>query len=73
MKASAPGGTAIRTAKGESSPPSFGPNWDEAIAWGVDVTLILENLALTPSERLRQLQRVVDFHQKLREARRVGP
>ncbi len=55
-----------------SALPSYGPGWDEAIRFGVDVTLLLENLALTPTERLRRLEQVADFHAMLREARRVG-
>jgi hypothetical protein len=35
--------------------PSFGPAWDAAIAYGIDVTLLERNLELTPSERLLQL------------------
>ena len=34
---------------------SFGPGWDAAVAAGVDVVLLLENLALPPKERLRLL------------------
>jgi hypothetical protein len=34
--------------------PSYGADWDSAIELGVDVTLILRNLELTPHERLRQ-------------------
>jgi hypothetical protein len=51
--------------------PSYGPDWDRAIDFGIDVTLLLENLELTPAERLRRLQQVSDFHALLREARRV--
>lgn len=35
--------------------PSFGPDWDLAVATGIDVSLLLENLALSASERLRRL------------------
>jgi hypothetical protein len=35
--------------------PSYGPAWDAAIEYGVDVTLLERNLTLTPSERLSQL------------------
>ena len=34
---------------------SFGPGWNAAIAAGVDVALLLENLGLSPAERLRRL------------------
>ena len=50
--------------------PSYGPAWEAAIDYGVDVTLLLENLALTPAQRLARLQRVVRFHAVLRHARR---
>ena len=52
--------------------PSYGPDWDRAIDFGIDVTLLLENLALSPAERLRRLQQTVEFHALLREARRTG-
>ena len=48
--------------------PSYGPDWDRAIEFGIDVTLLLENLARTPAERLARLQQVVEFHALLREA-----
>lgn len=48
---------------------SFGPDWDAAIAYGIDVSLLLENLSLTPAQRLRRLQQVVEFHEQLRKAR----
>lgn len=51
--------------------PSYGPDWDRAIDFGVDVTLLLENLALSPAERLKRLQQVVEFHSLLRNARRA--
>jgi hypothetical protein len=52
--------------------PSYGPDWERAIEFGVDVVLLLENLARTPAERLRRLQQVADFHALLRDARRAG-
>jgi len=51
---------------------SYGPEWDRAIAFGIDVTLLLENLALTPLERLLRLQQAADFHALLREGRDAG-
>lgn len=50
--------------------PSYGPDWDRAIAFGIDVTLLLENLERTPAERLARLQQMVDFHALLRGAGR---
>lgn len=52
--------------------PSYGPDWDRAIAFGIDVTLLLENLARTPTERLLRLQQVADFHALAREGRDAG-
>lgn len=52
--------------------PSYGPDWERAIEFGVDVTLLLENLARTPAERLRRLQQVAEFHELLRGARHAG-
>ncbi|MHB8876750.1 MAG: hypothetical protein ACYC8T_23900 [Myxococcaceae bacterium] len=49
--------------------PSYGSDWDAAIAYGLDVSLLLENLALTPAQRLARLQQVVEFHELLRSAR----
>jgi hypothetical protein len=53
--------------------PSYGPGWDAAIAFGIDVSLLLENLDLTPTERLRRLQQVASFHAMLKNARRAVP
>jgi hypothetical protein len=52
--------------------PSFGPHWDFAITQGLDVSLLLENLTLTPAQRLSRLQQVVAFHALLRNARRIS-
>jgi hypothetical protein len=41
--------------------PSYGPDWDAAIAAGVDVTMIEQNLQLTPAERVRQMEEAVGF------------
>lgn len=41
--------------------PSYGPDWDAAIAAGIDVTMIEQNLRLTPAERLRQMEEAVCF------------
>lgn len=49
--------------------PSHGPDWDAAIEYGIDVSLLLENLALTPGQRLERLQQMVEFHEHLRKAR----
>lgn len=36
--------------------PSYGPDWDAAIEYGIDVFLLEANLALTPEQRLLQLE-----------------
>ncbi|MFP2927414.1 hypothetical protein ACLESO_19885 [Pyxidicoccus sp. 3LG] len=46
--------------------PSYGPDWDAAIEAGVDVSLLLENLELTPTERIEQLQRMTELYEALR-------
>ncbi|WP_257462488.1 hypothetical protein [Archangium lipolyticum] len=46
--------------------PSYGPDWDAAIDAGVDVSLLEENLHLTPTERLEQLQRMTELYEALR-------
>ncbi len=42
--------------RGPSRGPSHGPNWDAAIEFGIDVTLLERNLRLTPTERVLQHQ-----------------
>ncbi|WP_253979211.1 hypothetical protein [Pyxidicoccus xibeiensis] len=46
--------------------PSHGPDWDAAIEAGVDVSLLEENLQLTPTERIEQLQRMTELYEALR-------
>jgi hypothetical protein len=46
--------------------PSYGPDWDAAIEAGVDVSLLEENLRLSPTERLEQLQRMTELYEFLR-------
>ena len=41
--------------------PSYGRDWDTAIAAGVDVTMIEQNLRLTPAERIQQMEAAVCF------------
>jgi hypothetical protein len=45
---------------------SYGPEWATAIEAGVDVSLLVENLRLTPTERLEQLQRMTELYEALR-------
>lgn len=48
---------------------------ERAIAFGVDITLLIENLRLTPTERLRRgekiLASVVAFQEEVRRARQL--
>jgi hypothetical protein len=46
--------------------PSYGPDWDAAIEQGVDVSLLEENLRLSPTERIEQLQRMTELYEALR-------
>lgn len=43
-----------------------------AIAAGVDVSVLVENLRLTPTERIEQLQSVIGFFEELQRARESG-
>lgn len=46
--------------------PSYGPRWDAAIEYGIDVTLIEHNLALSVTDRLRQLDDMLATYFALR-------
>jgi len=48
--------------------PPPGSKLAEAKGFGVDLTLLLENLALTPAERLEKLQAAQIFYEELRRA-----
>jgi len=52
--------------------PSYGPHWDAAIDAGVDVSLLLHNLELTPTERIEQLQRMTELYEALRPKDAAG-
>ncbi len=41
----------------------------ERIEFGIDITLLEENLRLTPTERLEQLVRMVEFSEELKLAK----
>lgn len=45
---------------------SFGPDWDAAIAYGIDVSLLERNLALTVEERILQLDAMTQLRELLR-------
>lgn len=46
--------------------PSLGPDWDAAIDAGIDVSLILENLDLSPTARVQLLESLLTESQALR-------
>lgn len=58
------------------APPERPANaWQRAIDFGIDVSLLEENLRLTPDERLQQLmamQRLFDMVQAERSEARAG-
>lgn len=46
--------------------PSFGPAWDAAIDYGIDVAQLELNLELTPEQRIVQLMELLRLHEQLR-------
>jgi hypothetical protein len=48
--------------------PPPGSKLAAAKEFGIDLTLLLENLALSPTERLQKLQAAGAFHEELRRA-----
>ncbi len=53
-------------------PPDAGPAWSAAYQAGVDMSLIEESLRMTPSERLRDHQRALDFVLMLEQSRKTN-
>ncbi|MEW5741301.1 MAG: hypothetical protein AB1938_20430 [Myxococcota bacterium] len=49
--------------------PGYGPDWDAAVAWGIDVSLLERNLALTVEQRLLQLHEMSRLYELLRPHR----
>ena len=49
--------------------PSPGPRWDAAIEYGIDVTLLERNLQLSVTERLLQLDDMLETYFALRPSR----
>ena len=49
---------------------SIGPAWQEAEAYGVDMSLLESNLLLTPLERIRSHARALNEVLMLRQAER---
>ena len=52
--------------------PSYGPYWDAAIDFGIDVVLLLRNLELTPTERVQQLQAMTELFESIGGPRKEG-
>lgn len=48
--------------------PPPGSKLASAKEFGIDLTLLLENLAITPTERLQKAFSVAAFHHELRQA-----
>ncbi len=48
--------------------PSYGPDWDSAIEFGIDVSMIEANLAMTFEERFRESVRLTRFAKTLEVA-----
>jgi hypothetical protein len=55
--------------------PNRGPAWDAAIEFGIDVFLLEANLALTPEQRLMQLDDMLRLAEEFDVAREAlyGP
>lgn len=49
--------------------PSYGPDWDAAIEFGIDVSLIEENLTKSHAERFRESVQMTQFANQLAAAR----
>jgi len=49
-------------------PADAGPAWRAAHAAGIDMSLVEDSLRLTPEQRLREHQQVIDFLLEVQEA-----
>ncbi|MFT3839516.1 MAG: hypothetical protein QM723_21210 [Myxococcaceae bacterium] len=47
--------------------PSAGPDWDRAVEMGIDVSLLVENLKLTPTQRLERLESLLNELEELKQ------
>jgi hypothetical protein len=54
----------------EQTPPELADAIREAVEYGIDISLLRANLALTPGERLRRHQIALNTVEMLREAER---
>lgn len=48
---------------------SYGPDWDAALAFGIDGALLEENLAMTPQQRLEALMDLIRLAEENDRAR----
>jgi len=62
----------MRTPEEKLLDPRPGSKIAEAKEFGIDLTLIVENLRLTPEQRLRKLQSAMNSFERLREAARLS-
>jgi hypothetical protein len=44
------------------------PDLQHAVEFGIDLTLLIENLSLTPTERIRKLQAAIEVFEEFRKA-----
>ncbi len=51
---------------------SYGPEWDAAVEFGIDVSLIESNAELTPAERIQELVAMNRLHEEI-QARTLSP
>ncbi len=58
----------MTTAEERLRNPLPGGAIEAARDYGIDLTLIIERLRLTPDERIRDLQRFMQFMEKMRQA-----
>jgi len=64
------GATSEQSRPQEQTPPEPTDAIREAVEYGVDISLLRANLALTPAERLRRHQIALNTVEMLREAKR---
>ena len=64
------GATSEQSRPQEQTPPEPPDAIREAVEYGIDISLLRANLALTPAERLRRHQIALNTVEMLREAKR---
>lgn len=63
----------MRTPEEKLLNPRLGSKIAAARDFGIDLTLIVSQLRLTPQERIDNLQSGMRFHAELAKARKIGP